>query len=141
MAPYPISVFIVDDDPIYLRFMTGHFAQLGGYQTEIFNTAQEAISALKTSRPEVIILDHHFAHDPDKTGLDHLKTIRKIRPKVPIIYLTGIQEEGLESKVMDLKVFRFIRKNDAFLVHLRSALDALKENPAKKSWWSQWWGD
>jgi CheY-like chemotaxis protein len=140
MNPTPKLVFIIDDDEIYLRFMTGHFAQLGGYKTEVFNTAEEAISALKSANPYLIILDHHFSYDPPTTGLDHLDQIKKLRPKVPVIYLTGVKEEELEQQALKKKVYRFIRKNDAFLVHLRNALDGLMPTPKKKGFFARLFG-
>ena len=34
-------VYIIDDDPVYLKFMKEHFKQLGGFQTEIFTKGDE----------------------------------------------------------------------------------------------------
>lgn len=70
-------VFIIDDDPVYLKFMNGHFRQMDEYQTQIFQDGSEAIKALDHSRPYLIILDHIFLNDPDQTGLEYLKGIRK----------------------------------------------------------------
>lgn len=123
-------VFIIDDDPVYLKFMKGHFNQMDEFQTQVFQTGTDALSVLATANPFMIILDHSFLNDP-KTGLEYLKEIRKINSKVPVIYITATNDEGVRSKTSKLKVNSYILKDDAFLVHLRTALDKLKNEPEK----------
>lgn len=126
-------VFIIDDDPVYLKFMNGHFRQMDEYQTQIFQDGSEVIKALDHSRPYLIILDHIFLNDPDQTGLEYLKGIRKKNSKVPVIYITAVDEEIIRSKTKKLKVIDYLIKDDAFLVHLRTALDKLNSKPERKS--------
>ncbi|MBK8290121.1 MAG: response regulator [Flammeovirgaceae bacterium] len=126
-------VFIIDDDPVYLKFMNGHFRQMDEYQTQIYQTGGEAIKALDQHQPYLIILDHIFLNDPDQTGLEYLQLIRKKNSKVPVIYITAVDEEILRSKTKKLKVIDYLIKDDAFLVHLRTALDKLNSKPESKS--------
>lgn len=122
-------VFIIDDDPVYLKFMKGHFSQMPQYETQVFQSGPEGIAALTTTRPYLIILDHLFTNAPDKTGLDYLKEIQKKQSGVPVIYITGLDDDNLKVKTKKLKVADHILKNDAFLVHLRTAMDKLDEPP------------
>ncbi|MCE7862274.1 MAG: response regulator [Bacteroidetes bacterium CHB5] len=123
-------VFIIDDDPVYLNFMQGHFKQMPDFETRVFQSGPEGIAALETTRPYLIILDHLFTNAPGKTGLDYLKEIRKKQSGVPVIYITGLNDEALKAKTKKLKVADHILKNDAFLIHLRTAMDKLNQ-PAK----------
>jgi len=125
-------VFIIDDDPIYLKFMKGHFKQMAEYETQVFLYGKDAIKALDETKPYLIILDHLFLNDPDNTGLEYLKAIRKKTSKIPVIYITSINEEILRKITGKLKVIDYIVKDDAFLIHLRTAMDKLKEQPKKK---------
>jgi DNA-binding response OmpR family regulator len=125
-------VFIIDDDPVYLKFMNGHFRQMDEYQTQIFQTGSEALKALDQTQPYLIILDHIFLNDPDQTGLEYLQAIRKKNSKVPVIYITAVDEEIIRSKTKKLKVIDYLIKDDAFLVHLRTALDKLNSKPESK---------
>ncbi|MCW5911361.1 MAG: response regulator [Cyclobacteriaceae bacterium] len=124
-------VFIIDDDPVYLNFMKGHFSQMPQFETHVFQTGPEGIAALAGTRPYLVILDHLFTNAPDKTGLDYLKEIRKKQPGVPVIYITGLNDAELKEKTKKLKVVDHILKNEAFLVHLRTAMDKL-DNPRPK---------
>jgi DNA-binding response OmpR family regulator len=123
-------VFIIDDDPVYLKFMKGHFAQMAQYETQVFQSGPEGIAALDQAKPYLIILDHLFTNAPDRTGLDYLKEIRKKQSGVPVIYITGLNDESLRAKTKKLKVADHILKNDAFLIHLRTAMDKL-DAPSK----------
>lgn len=118
-------VFIIDDDSVYLNFMKGHFNQMPDYQTQIFQSGKDALLALESTQPHVIILDHSFLNDPAKTGIDYLKEIRKKNTQVPVIYITATDSEEVRSKAEKLKVKHYIIKNDSFLIHLRTALDKI----------------
>lgn len=125
-------VFIIDDDPVYLNFMKGHFKQMAEYETQVFLSGKDAIKALDDTKPFLIILDHLFLNDPDNTGLEYLKAIRKKTSKIPVIYITSIDEQILRNLTSKLKVVDYILKDDAFLVHLRTALNKLTTEPKKK---------
>ncbi len=43
-------VFIIDDDPVYLKFMKGHFAQMAKYETQVFQSGPEGIAALDQAK-------------------------------------------------------------------------------------------
>lgn len=125
-------VFIIDDDPIYLNFMKSHFKQMAEFETKVFPSGKDAIKALDDEKPYLIILDHLFLNDPDNTGLEYLKEIRKKISRVPVIYITAINEDVLRKQVAKMKVHDYIVKDDAFLIHLRTAMDKLVEKPKKK---------
>ena len=77
-------VFIIDDDPVYLKFMQNHFKQLGGFKTEVYATGEDAIKNLE-KEPFMIILDHNL-QDATKNGIYYLKEIRKKNNKIPVVY-------------------------------------------------------
>ncbi|MBL7873251.1 MAG: response regulator [Cyclobacteriaceae bacterium] len=125
-------VFIIDDDPVYLNFMKGHFKQMAEFETQVFLSGKDAIKALDETKPYLIILDHLFLNDPDNTGLEYLKQIRKKASRVPVIYITAVNEQILRKQVAKKKVLDYILKDDAFLIHLRTAMDTLTDQPKKK---------
>ncbi len=124
-------VFIIDDDPVYLKFMKSHFSQMEEFQTQVFQTGTEALTALANAKPFLIILDHSFLND-SRTGLEYLKEIRKKDSRIPVIYITATNDDALRAKTSRLKVDHYILKDDVFLMHLRTALDKLKNQPEKK---------
>jgi DNA-binding NarL/FixJ family response regulator len=123
-------VYIIDDDPVYLKFMKEHFKQLGGFQTEIFLNADDGIRKIDELRPYLVILDNHLA-EPNKSGIHYLKLISKVRPAIPVVYITADTDPQLRKTVEKLGVSSYIIKDSAFLVYLRTALDDIA-NPPKK---------
>jgi DNA-binding NtrC family response regulator len=124
-------VYIIDDDPVYLKFMKEHFKLLGGYRTEVFEHGDEALEKIKTSKPYVIILDNHLK-EPNKSGVFYLKKIIKTKPLVPVIYITADTDVELKKQVEKIGVHSYIIKNQSFLVYLRTALDEIGGGKSKK---------
>jgi DNA-binding NarL/FixJ family response regulator len=125
------TVLIIDDDPVYLKFMQGHFSQLQGFKTEVCATGDIGLAKLTSIQPYLVILDHHL-NDPHRDGIFYLKEIRKRNPKVPVVYITIDTSAELKTKVSKLNVQGFIYKNEAFLVYLRTALDEIEAGLTKK---------
>jgi CheY-like chemotaxis protein len=125
-------VYVVDDDPVYLKMMEGHFKLMSEFEPTIFKTGPDAIKALSGIVPFAILLDHQFMNDPQKTGLDYLKEIRKVNSKVPVIYITSSQDKEIQAKAARLKVSGYIYKDGASLVHLRVILDKIADQAKSK---------
>ena len=83
-------VLLVDDDEDF-REMLAQGLQLLGYSVESHKNALEAIASVET-RPfafDVIVTDHLM---PSITGLELARRVREIRPDIPIILLSGVDE-------------------------------------------------
>lgn len=123
-------MYIIDDDPVYLKFMKEHFKQLGGFQTEIFLNGDEGIKKIEEQKPYLVILDNHL-EEPNKSGIHYLKIISKVRPRIPVIYITADTDPDLKKTVTRMGVSSYIIKDGAFLVYLRTALDDIANPPRK----------
>jgi DNA-binding NarL/FixJ family response regulator len=121
-------VYIIDDDPVYLKFMKEHFKLLGGYNTEIFLFGDEGLKRIKEQPPYLVILDNHL-QEPNKSGIFYLQQISRIRPRIPVIYITADTDPELKKQVTKMGVNSYILKDEAFLVYLRTSLDKLAEPP------------
>ena len=66
------------------------------YDIELVETLEEATTALKGGRPDVVALDLTL---PDSGGLETLERVREVASEVPIVVLTGAQEDGLADAV------------------------------------------
>lgn len=132
-------VYIIDDDPVYLKFMKEHFKRLGGFQTEIFENGDEALEKIKKNRPYLIILDNHLK-EPNKSGVYYLKNIIPIKPRIPVIYITADTDPELKKQVEQIGVNSYIIKDQSFLVYLRTALDELQQQSAKRGFFKKLFG-
>lgn len=105
---------------------------MGGFITEIFLNGDEAINMLNKRRPDIIILDNHL-EEPNKSGMHYLKLLSKVKPRIPVIYITADTDIELRKTVEKMGVESFILKDSSFLVYLRTALNHLTSFGKKKS--------
>lgn len=130
-------VFIIDDDQVYLNFMKGHFRQMNGYQVETYPDGDEALKQLANKNPFVIILDHNLSNS-DKDGIYYLRKIKKLKPSVPAFYITADDSPAVKKDALKAGAETLIIKSNAFLIHLRTAIDEL--NTPKKGFLSKIFG-
>jgi DNA-binding NtrC family response regulator len=129
------TIFIIDDDPSRQKLMNHHLTSMGFIVRSFFSGAEFDEVAEK---PFLIILDHNVDGDP-RSGLYHLKRIRRRMRSVPVIYMTNdIDREG-ESEAKKIGAFDLIPQDSASLIRIRTALDRLMTQPARSSWIKKIW--
>lgn len=75
----PLRVLIVDDDEIVARLHASFLAGLEGFVVcGVAATGPEAVSAIRTATPDVVLLDMHL---PEFSGLEALRIVRADRPR------------------------------------------------------------
>jgi DNA-binding NtrC family response regulator len=120
-------VFIVDDDLFYQEFMQGHMKNLG-YEVSSFSNGQSCLDQLH-QKPDLIILDHQLGEE--ENGLDVLRKIKLVNPKIPVIYLSAQNDLATAEQALKFGSFDYIEKNTSAYVRLRTTLDRIHES--KKS--------
>ncbi len=96
--PHPVSlgraVMVVEDNPDDALLLSVLLEELPGepYHLIRATSVASAIDQLATGRPEVILLDLNL---PDGNGLEPLTRLRDASPDVPIVVLTGDDDERL----------------------------------------------
>ena len=83
--PISHSILVVDDEATLGRNIKRYLARQG-YDTHLVETGEDALEALDTFRPDLILLDYHL---PGMNGLEVLGRIRKTDTQVKIIIMTG----------------------------------------------------
>jgi two-component system chemotaxis response regulator CheB len=106
------KVVVVDDSPFMRKIISDLIERDSSFQ--VVGTADNGLEAiLKVSelKPDIVTMDVEM---PEMNGLEALETIMKDNP-IPIIMLSGINEEGLRETILALEsgAFDFIRKPSA----------------------------
>ena len=80
----PVILLVDDED----SFRTALAKQLSvrGYKTLDVDNGEDAIKVVRHERPEVVVLDQKM---PKMDGIQTLREIKKVRPEVQVIMLTG----------------------------------------------------
>ncbi len=99
-------VLVVDDEPDVADALRLHLA-LRGHEASAVLNGRDAIRAVETEHPQVILLDILM---PAMNGLETLRRIREIDPKVRIIIVTAVADEELGRRALALGASDFITK-------------------------------
>ncbi len=82
------SVLILDDDADFNSLLTDIFEQ-ADYVVSSLTNPLEAIEVFKETHYDLVVTDHKM---PEMTGAEFMKTIKEIRPEVPVIMVSGYLE-------------------------------------------------
>ena len=95
MANYKATILVCDDEEgireSFKLILEDH------YHLHFANNGLEAIDLLKTLSPDLMLLDIKM---PKTHGMEILKQIKKIKPKLPIIIVTGYQSVEMAQEAI-----------------------------------------
>jgi two-component system, OmpR family, response regulator len=95
-ATRPHRVLVVDDEPNIVDVITMAL-DFQGFEVESAGTGADALSAVSTFRPDLILLDVML---PDMEGFDVAQRLGAQRNRVPIIFLTA--RDATDDKIRGL---------------------------------------
>ncbi len=110
----PSKILLVDDEPEILEIFHGLLKD-EGYAVRVAQNGEEAIALFKESGADVVVTDIRM---PGMSGLEVLRTIKKLDDKVEVIVLTG--HASIEVAISALK-------NDGAFDFLTKPLDRLDD--------------
>ena len=118
-------ILVVDDDGS-ARALIRTALELDGYTVCEAAAADEGLSAVRESRPDLVILDLSL---PGRQGLDVLIDLRDdpALHSIPVVVLTATADEGTEQRARDLGASSYVAKPvsvDDLERVVRQALDA-----------------
>jgi two-component system nitrogen regulation response regulator GlnG len=89
------------------------------YCVDVVNTGVAGVEQVRNQEPDVIILDLHL---PDECGLEVHRQIRRINPRIPVIFVTMARSADAAIEAMKQGAFDYLfRPLDAH--QLRRAVD------------------
>jgi two-component system response regulator AtoC len=121
-----VSILIADDDPS-LRSFLARFLISKGYITTAAASGDEAIAQMKGQpTPDLVLLDVMM---PGTDGLDVLAHMKKLRPEVPVIILSGVGHIKTVVEAIRLGAADYLLKpfeEEALELTIQNALEKLK---------------
>jgi two-component system, OmpR family, response regulator MprA len=85
-----VRVLVVDDEPA-VRESIGRSLRFEGYQVDTASDGQTALDAVRTKRPDVVVLDVMM---PGIDGLEACRRLRITGDRVPVLMLTARRNVG-----------------------------------------------
>jgi len=100
------QILVVDDEEM-IRFAFEEFLKDEGYIPLLAGEAETALEQIKTHDPEIVFLDFRL---PDRDGLDLLKEIREIDPKIAVVLMTAFGAMDVAIKAMQWGAYEYLTK-------------------------------
>ena len=94
-----VRVLLVEDNPADARFLREEIADVGAGAVKLKHVTrlEQALKVLETEDFDVVLLDLSL---PDAAGIDTLVRAHAKAPAVPIVVLTGIDDEALAVRAV-----------------------------------------
>ena len=100
------KVMVVDDEPAVCKLLSDFLEDKGYVVKEVYE-GEKVVEAYLQTRPDVVLLDVKL---PGKDGLEVLRELRAIDPKVSVIMVTAVHQEEIAKKAMYEGAFDYITK-------------------------------
>lgn len=115
----PLKVFLVEDDEQYAEFIKKSLRKK--YQIYSFITAEECLIALKSIKPDVLILDYNL---PGMTGIElYEKSKDLLNEDTKVIMMSAIDDGNLVLEFIAKGVRDYVVKDDKVIQTLSSVIE------------------
>ena len=121
------TIVIVDDEEMVLTSLSSFLTLETEYHVITFTSAIEAVKYVKNNSVDLVVSDYLM---PEMDGISFLAEVKKIKPEVPRIILTGYADkENAIKAINEVGLFQYIEKpwdNDDLLIIFRNGLEKQK---------------
>jgi DNA-binding NtrC family response regulator len=120
-----ISLFLVDDDALFLKSLEIEFLHHTDFTVETFATGELCLENL-SHKPDVIILDYHL-NGIDKNAMNGIETLDKIKtlnPDIPVVMLSSQDKIDVAVSCMHHRAFDYVVKSETAFLRLQKNITA-----------------
>lgn len=103
---YARPILLIDDEPALLRDLEA-FLRPRGCPVITAQSGDEALRKLERCHPALVLLDIKM---PGMDGLVTLKKIKAMRPNLPVIMATGVDDQELLTQAFMLGAYEYLTK-------------------------------
>ena len=103
-----IKILIVEDEALIAMYLKAKFTRLGYSLCETAADEKTALHIFDTEKPDIILSDIMLANGDN--GIDVMMKIRETTPILPIVFLTGYEEDSIKQRALPLKPLGFFIK-------------------------------
>lgn len=118
------TIIIVDDEEMVLTSLSSFLSLETEYNVKTFTSGKEALDFVKNHEIDLVVSDYLM---PEMDGITFLAQVKKFKPEVPRIILTGYADkENAIKAINEVGLFQYIEKpwdNDDLLIIFRNGLE------------------
>lgn len=123
-----ITVFLVDDDALYLKSLEIEFLQHTDFYIETYATGELCIRNL-SHNPNIIILDYYLSgvNKNAMNGLEVLDNIKAFNADIPVVMLSSQDKIEVAINCMHHKAFDYVVKSETVFVRLKKIITTIAQ--------------
>ncbi|PKP41428.1 MAG: response regulator [Bacteroidetes bacterium HGW-Bacteroidetes-10] len=118
-----IKLFLVDDDPLYLKMLEIELGSKNEFIIESFPTGELCLQNLH-KKPDVIVLDY-FLDNFDKSAMNGIQVLDEIKsgnPEISVVILSSQDKIDVAVNCIHHKAFDYIVKSETAFIRLKKAI-------------------
>ena len=126
MKTEKISLFLVDDDVLFLKSLELEFLGHADFTIETFATGELCLQRL-SQNPDIIILDYYL-DGIDKNAMNGIETLDKIKainPDIPVIMLSSQDKIDVAISCMHHRAFDYVVKSETAFLRLQKIISTV----------------
>ncbi|HEY9713680.1 MAG TPA: response regulator, partial [Chroococcales cyanobacterium] len=106
-----IAILVIEDSPTFAKVIEAMLQRHSGQPTrvEVAHTLNAGLQKLMSMRFDLVLLDLSL---PDSEGLAALQSVQRENPSVPIIILSGIEDEALALTALNAGAQDYLLKGE-----------------------------
>ena len=123
MGSSKTSIFLVDDDAVFLKLLEIEFKSHTEFKITTFPTGEECVKNLKL-HPSIIILDYHLDGIEEKAmnGIQTLDYIIAFNSNIPVIMLSSQDKIEVAIECMHHHAFDYVVKSETAFMRLQKII-------------------
>jgi two-component system OmpR family response regulator len=121
-----ITIFLVDDDKVFLKSLEIEFLQHADFSIETFTSGESCLINL-SHNPDVIILDY-FLDGIDKNAKNGIETLDKIKAfnsDIPVVMLSSQDKIEVAVDCMHHRAFDYVVKSETAFIRLQKIITTI----------------
>lgn len=126
--PDPVKIFVVEDDPVYLKLIQYVTELNPDHVVKTFSSGKECLAHLHEN-PAIVTLDYSL---PDTTGEDVLKTIKGYNPDIHVIVVSSQDSINTAVELLKYGAYDYITKDNETKDRLLNSINNAKQQVSLK---------
>lgn len=122
-----IKLLLVDDEENFVKTLAERL-EIRGLKPEVVLSGEEAMDFMGQNVPDVIVLDLRM---PGIDGMEVLRRVKKQKPEVQVIILTGHGTDKDQAEAARIGAFEYLKKPvdiDALIFSIKNAFQKKVES-------------
>jgi DNA-binding NarL/FixJ family response regulator len=121
-----MTIYLIEDDAIYADFIKKSLSNNAEYIIKAFSSAEEGLTALATTLPDVLIIDYKL---PGMSGIDLYEKIKsRLKENNKVIMLSSLDDGNMVLNFIQRGVRDYVIKDENVIDSLVAVLNGNEDD-------------